>query len=29
VFGVERASALRKLLHIVSVTDLATADAAE
>jgi DNA-binding MarR family transcriptional regulator len=29
VFGVERACALRKLLHIVSVTDLASADAAE
>ena len=29
VFGVERASALRKLLLVVSGTDLATADAAE
>jgi len=29
VFGVECASALRELLHIVSGTDLATADAAE
>jgi DNA-binding MarR family transcriptional regulator len=29
LFGVERASALRKLLHIVSVTDLASAEAAE
>jgi hypothetical protein len=29
LFGVERAAALRKLLFIVSVTDLAGADAAE
>lgn len=29
LFGVKRASTLRKLLHVVSVTDLATADAAE
>jgi DNA-binding MarR family transcriptional regulator len=29
LFGVERTSALRKLLHIISVTDLASADAVE
>jgi DNA-binding MarR family transcriptional regulator len=29
LFGVERASALRQFLHIVSVTELANADAAE
>jgi DNA-binding MarR family transcriptional regulator len=29
LFGVERTSALRELLHIISVTDLASADAVE
>jgi DNA-binding MarR family transcriptional regulator len=29
LFGIERTSALRKLLHIISVTDLASADAVE